>query len=419
MNRTVDQTARNRSAKRGTLARKLLQAAKRRTRAGSPTLSLLPDEESLPSESAKVLGPYGNGTKWRLVIKEGQGRKSVVFSTEQEALAVRQRLLANIEERGVRTIGEAVHEYLDYKRKRGCSERSLRTVREKLLPFLPYEKAITAITPKMADSLYTAQSEKFAAATHHKNLRDAKAFYRYCIKQKYATTNPFAEVQAIGKANAGKPQLRQDEARKLSDYLISRASIGDTRALALLVQVVLGLRSGEVLKLRKRDLDCRATIVVVDGTKNRNAKRSLELDAPIVRDLLLRRCETLAPDAFIFTREGSTQPFATPTLWKGLACYCKRLGLPIVCPHSLRGLHSSLAVKAGATSAFVAQALGHGSDAVTRKHYIAPSAIDSARTSRVAGALLGEADLDSLIATLRSLPSMQLDRVCAAVGIAR
>ena len=174
-----------------------------------------------------------------------------------------------------------------------------------------------------------------------------------------------------------------------------------------------------MLNLRKRDLDCRATIVVVDGTKNKNAKRSLELDAPIVRELLLRRCETLVPDAFIFTSEGSTRRFATPTLWKGLACYCKRLGLPIVCPHSLRGLHSSLAVKAGATSAFVAQALGHGSDAVTRKHYIAPSAMDSARSSRVADALLGEVDLDSLIATLRSLPSAQLDRVCSAVGIAR
>lgn len=47
------------------------------------------------------------------------------------------------------------------------------------------------------------------------------------------------------------------------------------------------------------------------------------------------------------------------------------------------------------------------------------SAIDSARSARVAGALLGEADLDSSIATLRGLPSIQLDRSCAAVGIAR
>ena len=109
----------------------------------------------------------------------------------------------------------------------------------------------------------------------------------------------------------------------------------------------------------------------------------------------------------------------TPGLHKALARYCKRAAVPLVCPHSLRGLHSSLAVKAGATSAFVAQALGHGSDAVTRKHYIAPSALDSARSARVAGALLGEADLDTLIATLRSLPSAQLDHVCAAVGVHR
>ena len=239
MNRTADKSAHSNSMKRGTLARKLLQVAKRQTRSGSPALPVLPEDESLPSESAKVLGPYCNGAKWRLVIKDGQGRKSVVYDTEQEALAVRLRVIATIEERVIRTIGEGVTEYLEYKRKRGCSERTLRTVRDKLLPFLPGEKAISAITPKVADELYTAQTERFAVATHHKNLRDAKAFYRYCIKQKYTNANPFAEVQAIGKANAGKPQLRQDEARKLSDYLVGRASSGDTRALGLLVQVVL------------------------------------------------------------------------------------------------------------------------------------------------------------------------------------
>jgi hypothetical protein len=82
-------------------------------------------------------------------------------------------------------------------------------------------------------------------------------------------------------------------------------------------------------------------------------------------------------------------------------------------------LRSSLAVKAGATSSLVAQALGHGSDEITRKHYIAASALDSAKSAGVVGALLGPGDLDTLIATLRGLPSMQLDLVCAAVGLHR
>jgi hypothetical protein len=98
---------------------------------------------------------------------------------------------------------------------------------------------------------------------------------------------------------------------------------------------------------------------------------------------------------------------------------CKLTGVPVVCPHSLRGLNATLAVEAGATCSLVAHALGHGSDAVTRRHYIAPSALDAARSARVASALLGTVDLSGLITTLRSLPAEQLEHVCSAVGYRR
>lgn len=166
-------------------------------------------------------------------------------------------------------------------------------------------------------------------------------------------------------------------------------------------------------------LDCRGTVLIIEGTKTKNAKRTLELDAPMVRELLLRHCEPFTPEALLFAEVGATAPRAPSALWKWLVLFCKRAGLPRVCPHSLRGLHSSLAVKVGATSAYVARALGHGSDAVTRKHYLAPDALDSARSARVVAVLLGDAELEGIIATLRNLPSDQLDRVCSAVGLHR
>lgn len=420
MNRKADTPLNRQPAQRGEIARKLLQAAKRSQRSTLPALPLVCDaNQTMASETARVLGPYPNGQKWRLVVKEGKGRKSLVFDTREQAESVRGNLLIALDDRACRSIGDTIDEYLTFKRKRGCGERTIRTVRDKLIPFLPVGQTLRSITPDLAERLYAAQTEKVAVATHHKNLRDAKAFFRYCVRQKYLTVNPFADVQAIGKANAGKPQLRTDEARKLSDFLVSEATDGDPYALALMVQVLLGLRSGEVLKLRKRDLDCGGKVLVIEGTKTKNAKRTLELDAPVVRDLLLRRCEGLTADGLIFMSERSSAEIAVPTLWKKLGTYCRRAGVPSVCPHSLRGLHSTLAVKAGATSTYVAQALGHGSDAVTRRHYIAPSALDDARSSRVAGALLGETDLDGLISTLRNLPSEQLDRVCSTLGLRR
>jgi integrase len=374
----------------------------------------------MASEAARVLGPYQNGKKWRLIIREGAGRKSLVFDTKEHAESVRGSLLAALQSSAGRTIGEAVDEFLAYKAKRfGVSPMTLRYTRHQLSRFLDLQHTLGSVTPQKAEELYLSATERYAAATHHLALRQAKAFFGFCVRQKYIRENPFSEVKSIGKAKAGKPQLRTDEAKKLCDVLLSSAQSGDMRALALMVQVLLGLRSGEVLNLRKRDVDCGGKVLVIEGTKTKNAKRTLELDAPIVRDLLLRRCESLPPEGLLFAPDGATSRLSTTTLWKGLHLYCRRAGVPQVCPHSLRGLHSTLAVKAGATSTYVAQALGHGSDSVTRRHYIEPSALESVRASRVAGTLLGEPDLEGIITTLRSLSSEQLERVAVAVGLRR
>ena len=65
----------------------------------------------------------------------------------------------------------------------------------------------------------------------------------------------------------------------------------------------------------------------------------------------------------------------------------------------------------------MARALGHGSDEVTKRHYISESAMDSARSARVSEALAG--DLDGLIAHLLALSPAQRDQVCSAIGYRR
>jgi hypothetical protein len=47
---------------------------------------------------------------------------------------------------------------------------------------------------------------------------------------------------------------------------------------------------------------------------------------------------------------------------------CEAAGLPVVCSHSMRGLHSTLAAGFGVTDHAAAKALGHTSFAVTRRH---------------------------------------------------
>ena len=85
--------------------------------------------------------------------------------------------------------------------------------------------------------------------------------------------------------------------------------------------------------------------------------------------------------------------------------------MPVVCPHSLRGLHATLATEAGATSHVVAAALGHTSPAVTQAHYIQSGTTQRARTRRVAGKLGAALAIVSATATGPSLATAAGERM--------
>ena len=244
-----------------------------------------------PQEAPKVLGPYENKDKWRLVVKSGDKRKSLVFDTFDQAETAKGNLLASFDDSAKLTVGDLLAQFIEHKRQRGCVDRSLLHVKHTIMRILPKLDKSAHMSAEKAEALYLATVDKYAVASHAIALRTVKAMYRFAIKKKLVAKNPFDDVQSIGRANKGKLQLRTDEAKRLTDYLTELASLGDWRALALLTQLFLGLRSSEVLKLKKRDLDCDASVIVGDGTKTKNAKRRLVLDAPIVRELLRRRAE--------------------------------------------------------------------------------------------------------------------------------
>ncbi len=157
---------------------------------------------------------------------------------------------------------------------------------------------------------------------------------------KMALTNPWESVETIGKANAGKKQPREGDARLLDRHLFESAAAGDEGALALLVQLYLGLRPSEVLGLTVGGVE--GAVVYVNGTKNKNAVRKLELYAPVA-ELLVAFCQGRPKSERIFARDRPTQPTAG-WMYKRLENFCIRLQIPHICPHALRGLHSSLAL---------------------------------------------------------------------------
>lgn len=369
-------------------------------------------------DEARVLGPYPESNRWRLVIIERGGRRSVYIPSEEEARKVKQQIEREMTRAQIpkeRTVDSLITEYSEEKQRLGkalpttCQEQAAR-LRTFLAPVLGEE--IGAVKPAVAERLYLAAVEQpsartgrpLAAATHRCFLDYAKHFFAWAAKKQYIHESPFKAVVPVGKPSAGKRQLRIDEARRFIDaalayYEAKRKPL----AIAALMALTMGLRASEVLRRQVRDVDDEGRILWVDRGKTHNARRHLcvpeFIQGPLCQLTFGRR-----PDELLFPSEVPGVAKGHQALWSLVRRLCERAGITVVCTHSLRGLYATLAVETGALSESVAASLGHGSFAMTEKHYAQPSAVSNVRTARVASALAGpRPQVTDRVGTLASL----------------
>lgn len=396
----------------GLLANKAKKALRKRK---VETLTkVLPKTESENSTAEiSILGPYRNRNKWRLVIFDGKERKSVCAASRDEALALKAQLTSESVSSKTQTIGIVLKQYHTYLRNvRGVLDTTADHVCEQLARWLPLSMLTSSLTPQRAERMYVDLTQRvsektgkpLAVSTQQFTLTLAKGWGKWAQKERLLSVNPFADIAPLGKRRAGKAQLRIDEAKQFSQTAEALANAGDSAALGALLMLHLGLRQGEVGARVARDVDANGTILWVPAGKTKNAARRLKVPENL-RAPLLALVQSKAPNALLFT-DGDKPP-RIQYFWRKVRQLCARAKVPIVCPHSLRGLHATLALEAGATSSMVAHALGHGSFEITARHYASADSVDSARTARVAEAL-GACDDDPVSRVLASLTPAQL-----------
>lgn len=376
------------------------------------------DRDTAPKSAARVLGPYVNGDKWRLVLLDGAARKSLVADTHEGALKLRDDLLREIAAHVYRTFEEALAEYLSGLQARGILPDTISKIGRMLRRFLPVDEPLSAMSTERAEQMYLAETQRqktngepIAADSHHLLLRRVKTFYKWVLARRYVDRSPFAEVRPIGRPRRGKLQLRIDEARCFVGLAIEHANALDVGATAALMQTFLGLRPTESIIRIVRDLDDEGRVLWVPFGKTDNARRRLQVP-DVLREVLLKHAAGKLPDAPLLGPAGERM-HTRHVLRHRVKQLCQAAKLPLVCPHSLRGLNATLALDAGATAHHVAAALGHSSFATTARHYADASTVANSSLRKVAELLTIKGsqplDLEQLASLLRDhLSSEQL-----------
>jgi len=325
--------------------------------------------------------PYRHHRKWRVWFLGIDGQKCHnTFETEDAASAFIQVAKTKVLVGGGHPVGELVTEYLNSRRP-ALRPSSIKTL-EFRLRTITKGRATVPVEAFPWRSAWSELVEGQSVDSQHGILAAADGFVSYCMKAGLVRRDPLADVEVQGRKKRGKKQLHIDEAKRFVDEALKHAD--DPIALACAAMVYTGLRPGEIMGLQVRDLDADGTVLWVEKSKTEAGKRAVEVAEPF-RPFLqgLARGRQSQDYLFDFKPERiracqDERKQRIDVLLRRTRSLCTSAGLPVVCAHSMRGLHSTLAAGFGATGQVVAKALGHTSFNVTKRHYVDRDVLESA-----------------------------------------
>ncbi|MGE0598200.1 MAG: tyrosine-type recombinase/integrase [Dehalococcoidia bacterium] len=219
--------------------------------------------------------------------------------------------------------------------------------------------------------------------------------------------------QADPPSGRSQAQMRIWTAEELSRFLAFTA--GERLATAYLVLATTGLRRGELLGLRWKDLDLPKarlsvvqTVVSVDykvqlsTPKTAAGRRSVALDSTTVEYLQAHRRHQMnersnlglpwpGTEAFVFA-DIDGAPLHPDGFSDRFDRLVRRSGLPRITVHDLRHTHATLALQAGIPAKVVSERLGHANVSMTLDIYshVIPAMQEDA-AERVAGLIFAPA----------------------------
>jgi integrase len=330
----------------------------------------------------RVLGPYleASRNRWRVLTVRADGSRTSprYFAAEAEAKRHATRLAQAL---GQRMAGPAVEAWLEHRRK-VCDGApvTLRNIAYRLAhliePTVPLAMVGQAYLEKR--SLALLAGNVMARASLASALGNARTWLRWCADQGWIRPPELRPIRLPGRPKRGKKQLTEDEAGKLWSAILADP---DPLALAVGTALTMGLRSGEILDRKVRDLDASGTSLrVLDGTKTDSSQRVLTVPMAL-RGRLLALAAGKAPEAPLMPTSKRAR------LRSALSRLCKAARVPVVCPHGLRGTWATLAWGRSDLPEVVARSLGHASTTMTKDHYLAPGADQDASTKAVVSKL--------------------------------
>ena len=249
----------------------------------------------------------------------------------------------------------------------------------------------TAIDKKLTDIFTQDQpSRTLSPSTIRTYHRIISSCLGKAVKWGYISHNPAVNAQLPRMDQREAPHLDEDDARRLLALLHNEPI---KYRVMITFDLLSGLRRGELLGLRWRDIDFASETITVcqtssyikgkgiytDTPKNKTSSRPLKLSRSVFvllreyrewQDLQREACgdQWRDRDGRVFTADDGA-PVHPDSLTKWFSAFVNRNGLPPVHLHSLRHTYASLMIADGIPLVVVSRRLGHAQVSTTSNIY--------------------------------------------------
>lgn len=328
------------------------------------------------------------GKRERRKLRTGTTVKAVA---EKQKRALELRIAAGFDPFApvpdVFAVGPAVAAFLDDCRSRGLRPKTVYVYESVLRIFEREVGANVALDAVTLDALrrFCVQPH-LSDASRHNRLRHVRAFFEWAVRSGWLTDNPAAAVrlprakrterQALTPADVERilTAIDSDLAGDLAANAYERAAGARYAAaeragywLRPMVEVVacLGLRRGEAIRLRWRDVDLDNERLHVRASKA--GDRAIPIP-PVLLEVFARLRDrdprSGDPSANVF-RSSKDGPLDGGYVSRTFSRYCKLAGLRVTRFHALRHGAATYLISRGTATATVQKILGHSSISVT------------------------------------------------------
>ena len=326
------------------------------------------------SKTFALLYPSPSTGKWRkmalgafpaMTLDEARARAasiSVAVRDGQDPLQTRDLVSHD-------TFGELAAYYMTEHRRRHrpiTSDRVERMLKVDVLPILENYKAdrvARADVSKVVEAVAKRGSYSSADAV----LSVVKAVFNWAVERGRLEANPSVGLR---KRNGGKIRdrvLDDDEIRMLwlgaetTDFAIREA---------LRLQLLLGMRIGEVLEARKEEVDLNARTWVLPAHRTKSGRMHALPLSPLAAEVLQGVMKRAARSAWLFPGYVSGMPVQAHTGPIMMGRLVRRLGMKPLGTHDLRRTCATRLVEMGVEEAVVGRILNHSARTITGRHYV-------------------------------------------------